>query len=71
MKKQERIENLDAIVTPWPAWIYKQYDPKRLALKIRHHLQFIETSELREKDSFYIQDQLKIIIFVFILYILS
>ncbi|XP_076631349.1 E3 ubiquitin ligase component cereblon isoform X1 [Colletes latitarsis] len=41
-KKQERVENLDAIVTPWPAWVYRQYDPLRLSLKIRQHLQFIE-----------------------------
>lgn len=43
-KKQERVENLDAIVTPWPAWVYRQYDPLRLSLKIRQRLQFIESS---------------------------
>ncbi|XP_003696072.1 protein cereblon [Apis florea] len=42
-KKQERVENLDAIVTPWPAWVYRQYDPLRLSLKIRQRLQFIES----------------------------
>ncbi|XP_029034768.1 protein cereblon [Osmia bicornis bicornis] len=42
-KKQEKIENLDATVTPWPAWVYRQYDPLRLSLKIRQHLQFIES----------------------------
>ncbi|XP_053977543.1 protein cereblon [Hylaeus volcanicus] len=41
-KKQEKVENLDAAVTPWPAWVYRQYDPLRLSLKIRQHLQFIE-----------------------------
>ena len=41
-KKQERVENLDAVVTPWPAWVYRQYDPLRLSLKIRKHLQFIQ-----------------------------
>lgn len=44
-KKQERVENLDAMVTPWPAWVYRQYDPYRLSLKIRKHLQFIEHSK--------------------------
>lgn len=46
IKKQERVENLDAIITPWPAWVYKQYDPRRLSLKIRHHLRFLENSKL-------------------------
>ncbi|XP_031843037.1 E3 ubiquitin ligase component cereblon [Nomia melanderi] len=41
-KKQERVENLDAAVTPWPGWVYRQYDPLRLSLRIRKHLQFIE-----------------------------
>ncbi|CAK9809321.1 Protein cereblon [Anthophora quadrimaculata] len=41
-KKQERVENLDAVVTPWPAWVYRQYDPLRLSLKIRQCLQFIQ-----------------------------
>lgn len=43
-KKQEKVENLDAVVTPWPAWVYRQYDPLRLSLKIRQRLQFIESS---------------------------
>ncbi|XP_011062316.1 PREDICTED: protein cereblon isoform X1 [Acromyrmex echinatior] len=43
MKKQERIENLDAAVTAWPAWVYRQYDPIRLSFRIRQHLQFLET----------------------------
>ncbi|XP_012226592.1 protein cereblon isoform X1 [Linepithema humile] len=43
MKKQERVENLDAAVTAWPAWVYRLYDPKRLSFKIRQHLQFLET----------------------------
>ncbi|KOX73264.1 Protein cereblon [Melipona quadrifasciata] len=42
-KKQEKVENLDAVVTPWPAWVYRQYDPLRLSLKIRQRLQFIES----------------------------
>ncbi|EFN75562.1 protein cereblon [Harpegnathos saltator] len=42
VKKQERIENLDAVITPWPAWVYRQYDPARLSMKIRQHLQFLE-----------------------------
>nr|XP_012146991.1 PREDICTED: protein cereblon isoform X2 [Megachile rotundata] len=42
-KKQERVENLDAVVTPWPGWVYRQYDPLRLSLKIRQHLKFIES----------------------------
>lgn len=41
-KKQEKVENLDAAVTPWPAWVYRQYDPFRLSLKIRRRLQFIK-----------------------------
>lgn len=47
MKKQERIENLDAVVTAWPAWVYRQYDPIRLSFRIRQHLQFLETSRLQ------------------------
>jgi len=47
MKKQERVENLDAAVTAWPAWVYRLYDPKRLSFKIRQHLQFLETSKLQ------------------------
>ncbi|KAG5307589.1 CRBN protein, partial [Pseudoatta argentina] len=43
MKKQERVENLDAAVTAWPAWVYRQYDPIRLSFRIRQHLQFLET----------------------------
>ncbi|XP_020297490.1 protein cereblon isoform X3 [Pseudomyrmex gracilis] len=43
MKKQERVENLDAAVTVWPGWVYRQYDPVRLSFKIRQHLQFLET----------------------------
>ena len=45
MKKQERVENLDAAVTAWPAWVYRQYDPIRLSFRIRQHLQFLETSK--------------------------
>ncbi|XP_076242249.1 E3 ubiquitin ligase component cereblon [Calliopsis andreniformis] len=41
-KKQEKVENVDAIATPWPAWVYRQYDALRLSLKIRKHLHFIE-----------------------------
>lgn len=44
IKKQEKVENLDAVITPWPAWVYRQYDPIRLSSKIRHHLQFLENS---------------------------
>ncbi|KMQ87897.1 protein cereblon-like protein [Lasius niger] len=43
MKKQERVQNLDAAVTAWPAWVYRQYDPIRLSFRIRQHLQFLET----------------------------
>ncbi|EZA51920.1 protein cereblon isoform X2 [Ooceraea biroi] len=42
MRKQKRVENWDAAVTAWPAWVYRQYDPKRLSNKIRHDLQFLE-----------------------------
>ncbi|KAK2587505.1 hypothetical protein KPH14_003204 [Odynerus spinipes] len=42
MKQQEFVEKIDSIITPWPAWIYKQYDPLRLSWKIRQHLQFLE-----------------------------
>ncbi|XP_078052933.1 E3 ubiquitin ligase component cereblon isoform X2 [Augochlora pura] len=40
-KKQERIENRDAVVTHWPGWVYRQYDPLRLSLRVRKHLQLI------------------------------
>lgn len=48
MKKQERVEKLDAAVTAWPAWVYRQYDPVRLSFRIRQHLQFLETSKCCE-----------------------
>ncbi|XP_033324686.1 protein cereblon isoform X2 [Megalopta genalis] len=38
-KRQEWVENRDAVVTPWPGWVYRQYDPLRLSLQIRRHLQ--------------------------------
>ena len=37
-----KIERLDAVSTPWPAWVCKQYDSKRLSQKIKTHLEFIE-----------------------------
>ncbi|XP_076651200.1 E3 ubiquitin ligase component cereblon isoform X2 [Halictus rubicundus] len=40
-KRQERIENRDAVLTPWPGWVYRQYDPQRLSLRIRRHLKYI------------------------------
>ena len=45
-RKQDKLENLEATMTHWPAWVYRQYDPNRLAFKIRQHLQFIETSNI-------------------------
>ncbi|KAG7190065.1 hypothetical protein KM043_006206 [Ampulex compressa] len=42
VKKQERVENFEAIITPWPAWVYRQYDPMRLSSIIRRRLEFIE-----------------------------
>lgn len=42
IKKQDRIEKVDAMVTPWPAWVYKQYDPAKLSSRIRKHLRFLE-----------------------------
>ncbi|XP_066582632.1 protein cereblon [Prorops nasuta] len=41
-RSQEKIEQFDAAVTPWPAWLYRQYDPLRLSLRIRNYLKFIE-----------------------------
>lgn len=39
---REKVERLDAISSPWPSWVCRQYDPKRLSQKIRAHLDFIE-----------------------------
>ncbi|XP_047357739.1 protein cereblon-like [Vespa velutina] len=41
-KQQDFVEKIDSTITPWPSWVYKQYDPLRLSLKIQHHLQFLE-----------------------------
>lgn len=46
LKRQNRIEMLESVVTRWPSWVYRQYDPHRLACKIREHLQFIETRKI-------------------------
>lgn len=40
-----KVEHYDAMFTPWPAWVYRMHDPIRLANKIQHNLQFIETSK--------------------------
>ncbi|XP_043674625.1 protein cereblon isoform X1 [Vespula pensylvanica] len=42
LKQQDFVEKVDSVITPWPSWVYKQYDPVRLSSKIRHHLQFLE-----------------------------
>lgn len=42
MKQQNHVEKIDSIITPWPSWIYQQYDPLRLSWKIRQHLQYLE-----------------------------
>lgn len=41
-KQQDFVERVESVITPWPSWVYKQYDPVRLSSKIRHHLQFLE-----------------------------
>ncbi|XP_058809346.1 protein cereblon [Phymastichus coffea] len=41
--KQNKLEMLESVVTQWPSWVYRQYDPNRLSRKIREQLQFIET----------------------------
>lgn len=43
-KRQDKVERLEAAITYWPAWVYRQYDPYKLAFKIQQQLQFIETS---------------------------
>lgn len=42
-KRQQKLERHDAVVTPWPSWVYRQYDSRRLSIKIRQFLQYIET----------------------------
>lgn len=44
LTRQAKIERLEASVTHWPAWVYRQYDPYRLASKVQQQLQFIESS---------------------------
>ncbi|XP_011497644.1 PREDICTED: protein cereblon [Ceratosolen solmsi marchali] len=39
----DKVESVEALMTHWPAWIYRQYDIYKLAFKIRQQLQFIET----------------------------
>jgi len=46
-RKRRRVENWDAAITAWPAWVYNQYDSRRLSHKIRQHLQFLEISRLQ------------------------
>ncbi|XP_014234795.1 protein cereblon [Trichogramma pretiosum] len=41
--KKEKIEKVEAMLTHWPSWVYKQFDPQSLASHIKHHLTHIET----------------------------
>ncbi|KAI4488628.1 hypothetical protein M0802_011444 [Mischocyttarus mexicanus] len=41
-KQQDFVERVESVITPWPSWVYKQYDPVRLSSKIHHHLQFLK-----------------------------
>lgn len=40
-KRQDKVARHESALTPWPAWVYHQYNPHRLALKIHHYLRFI------------------------------
>lgn len=40
--KQKKVETMDAALSPWPAWVYRQYDPVRLSIQMRDHLRFIK-----------------------------
>jgi hypothetical protein len=45
-KKQEKIDRFESAVTSWPFWVYRQYNPYRLAHKIRKQLKFIDNSNI-------------------------
>ncbi|XP_015108351.1 protein cereblon isoform X1 [Diachasma alloeum] len=42
-KSQDKVARLDSVLTPWPAWVYHQYNPRRLAMKIHHYLRFVRS----------------------------
>ncbi|XP_012284303.1 protein cereblon [Orussus abietinus] len=41
-KLRNKLERTEAAMTPFPAWVYRQYDAKRLSTKIRRYLHFIQ-----------------------------
>lgn len=49
-RRQERIENRDAVLTPWPGWVYRQYDSQRLSSQIKKHLESINVSASIPED---------------------
>nr|XP_046493042.1 protein cereblon isoform X1 [Neodiprion pinetum] len=42
-KRRQILDRYDAVATPWPSWVYRQYDSRILAIRIRQFLQYIET----------------------------
>lgn len=42
LKRREKIENADAMTSPWPAWVYRQYDATRLCMRVRKLVHFME-----------------------------
>lgn len=49
-RRQERIENRDAVLTPWPGWVYRQYDSQRLSSQIKKHLESIHVTASIPED---------------------
>lgn len=41
LSKQKRVETMDAAASPWPAWVYRQYDPVRLSIQLRNCLKLM------------------------------
>lgn len=44
-KKQNIVTKREAILTPWPAWVYHHYDAQRLVIKIHNYLRFVRSSK--------------------------
>ncbi|XP_043289838.1 protein cereblon-like [Venturia canescens] len=40
-EQEYRVSRQDSAVTPWPSWVYRQYDVRLLTMKIHEHLRFI------------------------------
>ena len=44
-KLEYKVGRRDSALTPWPSWVYRQYDACRLTIEIRESLQFVQSSK--------------------------